>query len=230
MCSSDASSVGVTERWQTRCTALVWAVALIIAVSPGIAQAQNAQVGGGASAPLPYSKGFLVTGNYVVAGVDLTPQANPADANGFATGTITIGGPAQADVAAAFLYWEEIFTPMSGQNPTAGVKFRGMPISPSAIKASSFSIQNNPATCWGAAGTSTARVAEFRADVLSLLQKQFDANNTWTGKYTVNGSYAVTLPELTGNRAIQSAGASTPMTRVEMRSKRDMAGPFDSGG
>ena len=40
-----------------------------------------AQAGGRAAVgvdALPFSKGFLVTGNYVVGGVDLTPQANPA--------------------------------------------------------------------------------------------------------------------------------------------------------
>ena len=35
---------------------------------------------------LPYSKGFLLTGNYLASGVDLTEQANPIDANGFSTG------------------------------------------------------------------------------------------------------------------------------------------------
>ena len=56
-----------------------------------------AQAGGRAAVgvdALPFSKGFLVTGNYVVGGVDLTSQANPADANGYATGTIPISGVA----------------------------------------------------------------------------------------------------------------------------------------
>src|SRR5580765_2305333 len=49
--------------------------------------------------PLPYSKGFLVTGNYVVAGVDL-PKAN-------GSGTITVAGvPDNADIISAYLYWE----------------------------------------------------------------------------------------------------------------------------
>src|SRR5262245_49579788 len=48
---------------------------------------------------LPYSKGFLVTGNYVVAGVDL-PKDN-------ASGSINVSGvPDNADIIAAYLYWE----------------------------------------------------------------------------------------------------------------------------
>ena len=74
--------------------------------------------------------------------------------------------PAEADVVAAFLYWEQIFTPTSGQRPSAGVAFRDTLISPTAIKASSSAIASTPATCWGAAGTSTVPVVEFRADVL----------------------------------------------------------------
>ncbi|HMF93885.1 MAG TPA: hypothetical protein VKE96_06305, partial [Vicinamibacterales bacterium] len=40
---------------------------------------------------LPYSSGFLVTGDYVVGGVDFTGLANPA-VLGFSTGTINISG------------------------------------------------------------------------------------------------------------------------------------------
>ena len=58
---------------------------------------------------LPYSKGYLITGNYVASGVDLTEQANPVDANGFSTGTIHINGvPADADIVAAYMYFETV--------------------------------------------------------------------------------------------------------------------------
>lgn len=182
-----------------RLTALLASALILVGSTFAYAQAGN---------PLPYSKGFLVTGNYVVGGVDFTPQAN-SPVNGLATGTLNIAGvPAGADIVAAFLYWEQIFVPVSGQSATAGVAFRGTPISPTSIKASSFPLVGNPATCWGAAGSTGAVVAEFRADVLYLLPKQFDVNNTWTGKYLVNGSHTVTLPELSGNHAVQSAGAT----------------------
>ena len=55
----------------------------------------------------------------------------------------------------------------------------------------------------------------FRANVLSLLPKQFDLQGKWTGKYIVNSAelpanaqHTVTLREKTGNSAIQSAGAT----------------------
>src|SRR5439155_23693773 len=62
----------------------------------------HAQAAGG---PLPYSNGFLVTGNYVVAGVDVQGQS----VGGVSTGTIHITGvPQNADILAAYLYWETI--------------------------------------------------------------------------------------------------------------------------
>ena len=76
---------------------------------------------------LPYSTGYLVTGNYVVGGVDFTPLANPPDGSGLATGTIHMSGvPANAEILAAELYWEAIY--LAGVDPTAGVKFRDTPI------------------------------------------------------------------------------------------------------
>ena len=65
-------------------------LAAIIAQTQGQAQGQN---------PLPYSNGFLVTGNYVVGGVDLQPGQV---VNGLQTGTIPMSGvPANADILAA---------------------------------------------------------------------------------------------------------------------------------
>ena len=47
---------------------------------------------------LPYTGGYLVTGDYVVGGIDMTDQANPADpVTGLSTGTIQMTGvPANA--------------------------------------------------------------------------------------------------------------------------------------
>src|SRR5262245_9350746 len=78
--------------------------------------------------PLPYSGGFLVTGNYVVGGVDLTHQNNPTqfDANlgiSFSTGTLNISNvPPNADILAAYLYWETIHL-VGVPNPELGVRF-----------------------------------------------------------------------------------------------------------
>ena len=180
------------------------AIALVSFFGPR-ADAQQATA---ISDPLPYSRGFLVTGDYTIAGVDFTSQANPI-VNGFSTGTLSVSDvPADADIVAAYLYWEEIFTASPGMIPAAGIKFRDSAISPTAIKASSFRLASNPATCWGAAGTSGATVADFRADVLYLLPKRLDSTGQWTGKYYANGTHNVTLPEINGNKAVQTAGAT----------------------
>jgi hypothetical protein len=199
----------------------------------------------------PYSKGFLITGDYVASGVDLTPQANPADASGFATGTIsfptTNAVPAEsdgspADIVGAFLYWESIYKP--GTAPTLGVKFRGTPIDPATniadpataaanawpnedvpgLKATSASLLGKTASCWGSANqANNATLTMFRYDVLHLLPKLYDTDNRWTGKRLVNSldltnnkdldgtafaQHTVTLPEKTGDQAVQSAGAT----------------------
>src|SRR5262249_11884948 len=51
---------------------------------------------------LSYAKGYLLTGDYVVGGVDLIGSTA---VGGFATGTISISGvPDNADIIAAYLY------------------------------------------------------------------------------------------------------------------------------
>src|SRR5206468_8765753 len=56
---------------------------------------------------LPYTTGYLVTGDYAVGSIDLLP-ANSLT-NYLSAGTIPMSGvPANADILAAFLYWETI--------------------------------------------------------------------------------------------------------------------------
>ena len=194
---------------------LALGLAVLCAQTVGLAQVPDA---------LPYSTGYLVTGNYIAAGVDLTPQANPPDTNGMSTGTIHVSGvPANADIVAAFLYFETIHSTLV--DPLAGVKFRGSTLSPTAIKTSTTGNLggNNLSQCWGAAGGSGSQLTMSRADVLYLLPKVFDANNAWTGKRIVNDSdltstldfqgnpyplHTVTLREANGDQALQSAGAT----------------------
>src|SRR5512145_1650599 len=65
----------------------------------------------GAAAPnesLPFATSYTVTGDYVVGGVDLLPQLA---VNGFVEGDIPIAGvPANADIVAAYLLWETIYS------------------------------------------------------------------------------------------------------------------------
>jgi len=75
-------------------------LAVLLAQSGGYAQTVDA---------LPYSGGYLVTGNYVAGFVDLTEQANPPDAQGMSTGTIPISNvPPEAEIVGAYLYFEAI--------------------------------------------------------------------------------------------------------------------------
>src|SRR5439155_11261705 len=77
----------------------------------------------GSTDTLPFAKSYLLTGNYVVGGVDLQPDPK---AGGFVTGKIPISGvPANADILAAFVYWETFST--SGAH-VIGAKFRDQPI------------------------------------------------------------------------------------------------------
>jgi hypothetical protein len=162
--------------------------------------------------PLPYSKGYLVTGNYVVAGVDL-PKAN-------ASGAITVTGvPDNADIISADLYWETTssvdispaLTAVTFQgNALYGTDANGLPKPLVPIKTTTTTqLPGNGANCWGSANGAGRSLVMFRADVVRFLPKQLDANNAWTGKRLANGSYTITLPQVgTGNVLTQSAGAT----------------------
>jgi hypothetical protein len=147
---------------------------------------------------LPYSRGFLVTGDYRVAGI-----TTPA-------GTIAMQGvPADADLVGALLFWEAIHS-ASNPTPHVGATFDNQPIPTQGLKAVSASLLGNTATCWGAANQlQDPELTMFQADVLSLLPKRLDLQDRWTGKYVINGSHAVTLPDGgSGNLAVQSGGAT----------------------
>ncbi len=151
-----------------------------------------AQVGGRAEPgdALPYTKGFLVTGNYVVGGVDLNENANPIDVNGFSTGEIVMSGvPDNADIVAAYLFWETLTLETSPLDVN-GVKFRGTTLDLDdvvIVKKTQFHLASLPnSTCWGQGPVLTANV--FRADVLSLLPMRMDAADDPTGKRLVNTS------------------------------------------
>jgi hypothetical protein len=190
-----------------RSTAVFCAVAAVMTVSQPAGEAQ-------APDALPFAKSYTVTGNYVVGGVDLKPDTK---AQGFLNGTIPISGvPANADVLAAFLYWETLSTNIAQVD---GATFRGQPVT--AVKATSQVLDTATAQCFtsGKGGASaTYTVTEFRADVLRLLPAQLDSNGKPTGRRIVNDTdllnsglplHAVKLPDGgTGNLTPQSPGAS----------------------
>src|SRR5262245_13587451 len=74
-------------------SALVLSAVLTLPAAQAPANAQDADTS------LPFSAGYLVTGNYVDGAVDLTEQANPPDAEGLSTGIIHISGvPTEAEI------------------------------------------------------------------------------------------------------------------------------------
>ena len=185
---------------------LVLGLVVLFAQTVGHAQVPDA---------LPFSRNYLITGNYVVGGVDLAPASG---GGGFLTGTINMSGvPANADILGAFLYWEQITTDLSQAN---GARFRGSLIPTQTIKASSQMVTPATAQCFSSGGGSGAvyTMTMFTADVLHLLPIQLDANGKPAGRRLVNDAdlakygfplSTVTLPAAgTGNQVPQAAGAS----------------------
>ena len=162
---------------------------------------------------LPYAKGYTVTGDYAVGNVDLRPTGG---SSGFATGTIPMSGvPENADILAAFLYWETIWTDKAQVD---GATFRGAPVT--VVKASSRALADKTAACYASGGGRKPKytMTMYRADVLHLLPSQVDGDGNATGKRLVNDAdllqfglplHSVTLPDAgAGNQVPQSAGAT----------------------
>src|SRR5262245_29504252 len=138
-----------------------------------------AQTGGQAAASadaLPYSRSFLLTGNYVVGGVDLNSKSA---VGGFVNGSISISGvPDGADIVAATMYWETVWTARSQLN---GVTFRGEKLTDidattgvnkitSVKETEVLPLNSVTSACLGANQMGlTLHLSEFRADVLHLL-------------------------------------------------------------
>lgn len=192
---------------RTPARALATTPAALLALSlilffPGSTQAQDA---------LPWFHTYTVPGGYVVGGVDLVPVSF---GNSLMTRKISMGGvPANAEVLAAFLYWETVWSgPANALDALRGqVKFRGQAVT--AVKSSSL-----PLTAGCRASGNGQTITMMRADVRRLLPFQMDENGEPTGRLLVNDTdliangldtHTVTLPD-SGilNSVPQSAGAS----------------------
>jgi hypothetical protein len=173
------------------------------------------QTGGQAqsSDSLRFARGFLVTGDYAVGGVDLprgggvgTINFNRANGNEIPTG---------AELIAAWAVWETIEPARNLQ--FTGAQFRGLPIDVAKVSRVT-ALPGTGASCWGSTGNSDPFLTTYRADVLHLLPKHYDANDKWTGRYLVNDAdllnnqlplHTITLPQVgTGNTTTTSAGAT----------------------
>ena len=127
------------------------------------------------------------------------------------------GVPADADILAAYLFWEAI-TVASTPSQAGGVKFRGVDVDiddPLVVKRTSQDLTGSTASCWSS-GTPLA-MHEFRANVLPLLPLRVDKNGEATGKRIVNNTDLrrkrisaphVKLPVRSGNNLPEGAGAT----------------------
>src|SRR5476651_2691364 len=185
--------------WFKRVAALSLAFVLLVP------QAGRADDRDGQRDALPFAKSYTITGNYVVGGVDLGPQPG---GNGLATGTISMSGvPANADVLAAFLYWETISTQTSQVN---GATFRGFPIT--VVKATSATLDGDNAGCWLPGTGPRPTLTMFRADVLRFLPLQRDSKGVTTGRSLVNDSDLASTEKLTVTLPQAAAGSGVPQT------------------
>jgi hypothetical protein len=133
---------------------------------------------------LNFYNNYFVPGDYAVAGVGLRATG----VAGVATANITISGiPSNADVIAAFLYWQTLDntqtvnsqTVCGNPNPTAS--FNKLAITPVQVAFAPSVLQSQ--NC----------VATFRADVFGLL-------NVQNAKQIPNGTYEIKVPD-SGNSA-----------------------------
>ena len=174
--------------------------------TPGRAQSPDA---------LKFFKNYFGNIDYVTGGVHLRGTG----VNGVTPRTpIPMSGvPANADILAAFLYWETVIT-KNQATATAGAKFRGEDIG-------TIAFELNPAgtaPCWssggGAGGAKGAhQMKAFRADVLRFLPVAIDKDGI-PGKRLVNDTdlekngfdlHEVVLPDSgSGNQVPSTTGAS----------------------
>ena len=130
------------------------------------------------------------------------------------------GVPDNADIIAAYLYWETVTTadivdPIAWETEAAGVQFRGFDIDvTNVLSAKRTQVPSLGAACFGSGSLS---MNMFRADVLRFLPVKVDSAGKPTGKRLVNDAdltaqgldpHTVKLPVRDGNGVPESAGAS----------------------
>ena len=178
---------------------------------------------------LPFTRSYLLTGNYGAFGVDLPPQAAdcatfapdcyakgaitvaqcPKDSNGQPVFT-PVGGciPEGADVVAAWMYWEAL-----AGDPTTVPKARIRPgqlgtYSTVVLARRNDEVLPSQASCLSSAGTQLT-LSMFSADVLRFFPIAVDKDGVKTGRRQVVGTHDIALPEVgNGNNARQGAGAT----------------------
>jgi hypothetical protein len=164
---------------------------------------------------IDFFKNYFVTGDYVVGSVDLKPQQA---VEGLASGTINMSGvPADADILAAYLFWE---TTTTGVPTSINAKFRDIDIGPHAVSIGQSPLNPTTAPCWAKQAGGNTVLTTWRVDVLRFLPIGTNANAPNYRKRLVNNAdltaqgftptgHKVSLPDAgTGNQLPESAGAS----------------------
>ncbi len=174
--------------------------ALLLVILPALLLQQSVPSSAQAPDALGFFKNYFITGDYVVGGVGLRGQG----VNGIATGSIVIQGvPQGADVLAAFLYWQVVTKgDASGDSGSIGATFRGYPLSAAGAEPFAKVLGSGTPPCWssgGGTGSSggTNETRTYRADGL----RYFDIDPA-TGKYRINGTHEVQLPDGNGTIAL----------------------------
>ena len=177
-------------------SAVVFAVGIAALLAQTGARAQQ-------GAPtLSYARAFLQTGNFVVSSIDLPRGGGSASLSFSGSNAV----PPNAEISAAFLYWEALGPAGASFGPA---KFHGRDIT--TAKASRLTqLPSATANCWGSSGNANRVLTMYRADVLNLWPKQYDANNRWTGRYLVNGiSHPVELGISGGGNTLTTIAGAT---------------------
>jgi len=148
---------------------------------------------------LKFFKNFFLTGDYVVGGVGLRGLGGQnGSPPGIATGTISITTvPADADIVAAFLYWQVVSKSTLGPNSGAvGATFNNFALSSADGPFSKVLLSAGTNPCWsaggstgGSGGSGAYRTYTYRADVRRFLNADAD------GRFVGNGNYVVQLPD-----------------------------------
>ena len=174
--------------------------ALLLAIIPALLLQQSVPSSAQAPDALGFFKNYFITGDYVVGGVGLRGHG----VNGIATGSIAIQGvPQDADVLAAFLYWQVVTKDdVTGDTGSIGATFRGYPLSAADAEPFAKVLGNGTAPCWASGGApnllgGSKKTRTYRADTL----RYFDVDPV-TGKYQINGSHQVQVPDGNGPLAL----------------------------
>jgi hypothetical protein len=187
----------------------------------------SARAGQAQEDSLNFFKNYFITGDYQVGGVGLSGMG----VDGIATGTIHFGDahmnrvPAEAEILAAFLYWQVVSTESLGTDSgSAGATFNGYSLSsPEGLSLAKVLDEAGSAPCWSSGGGTgrsdgSKRTYTYRADVLRFLPIGDVKGLPNFGKHLVNdadlqahGKAALTV-ELTdsgsGNGVPNALGAS----------------------